>query len=148
MCIRTATVEDAPAIASLSSQLGYPAGPDEVAAFQARVLQHPDHLVLVSEDEDGGVCAWLHAFVSRRLFVPPFAELGGIVVDEGRRRAGIGQALMARAEEWAAQSGCSVFRIRSNTSRAGAHEFYQTAGYTASKTQQVFEKRLAHLRHA
>jgi GNAT superfamily N-acetyltransferase len=148
MCIRTATVEDAPAIASLSSQLGYPAGPDEVAAFQARVLQHPDHLVLVSEDEDGGVCAWLHAFVSRRLFVTPFAELGGIVVDEGRRRAGIGQALMARAEEWAAQSGCSVFRIRSNTSRAGAHEFYQTAGYTASKTQQVFEKRLAHLRHA
>jgi len=148
MCIRTATLEDAPAIASLASQLGYPADPDEVAAFQAGVLQHPDHLVLVSEDQDGGVCAWLHAFVSRRLFVPPFAELGGVVVDEGRRRAGIGRALMARAEEWAAQSGCSVFRIRSNTSRAGAHEFYQTAGYTASKTQQVFEKRMSHLRHA
>jgi len=148
MRIRFATLEDAPAIASLSSQLGYPADSVEVAGFQAQVLQHPDHIVFVAESHEGTVCGWVHVFLSRRLFLPPFAELGGMVVDKGHRSSGIGGALMARAEDWAAECGCSIFRIRSSTIRTGAHKFYERMGYTASKSQQVFDKSLSGLRHA
>jgi GNAT superfamily N-acetyltransferase len=142
ICIRLATLADAPGIASLSAQLGYPADPAEVLPFQSLILQDPDHVVFVAESLTGAVCGWVHVFLSRRLFMPPFAELGGIVVDEASQRLGIGRALLRRAEAWAAQSGCAFLRIRSNTLRLGAHEFYQRMGYTASKSQRVYDKEL------
>ena len=148
MRIRVATLEDAAAIASLSSQLGYPAVTAEVARLYAPILQHGDHAVFLAEDQDGTVSGWVHVFLSRRLFVPTFAELGGIVVDEARRGSGIGRALLARAEKWAVETECSMLRIRSNVRRAGAHQFYERMGYTASKSQHVFDKKLSALRHA
>jgi GNAT superfamily N-acetyltransferase len=143
MRIRIANPEDAAAIAALSSQLGYPAGITEVAQLYAQLQQQRDHAVFLAEEPDGAVSGWVHVFVSRRLFVPPFAELGGLVVDEERRGAGIGGALLARAEEWAVEAGCSKLRIRTNVRRAGAHQFYDRMGYTAAKSQRVFDKELA-----
>lgn len=148
MRIRIASIEDAPGIASLSSQLGYPAEPDEVAGFQTSILQHNDHCIFVSQDEDGTINGWLHIFLSWRLFLPPFVELGGIVVDEACRESGIGHALLARAEEWTIQSGCTIVRIRSDIRRVSAHKFYERMGYTVSKSQQVFEKSLSNSQHA
>jgi GNAT superfamily N-acetyltransferase len=141
--IRTATPDDAAALAALSSQLGYPAGIAEVAELYAQIRQQGDHAVFLAEEPDGAVSGWVHVFVSRRLFVPPFAELGGLVVDEGHRGAGTGGALLACAEEWAVEAGCSKLRIRTNVRRAGAHQFYDRMGYTAAKSQRVFDKKLA-----
>jgi len=148
MVIRRSLPKDADAISSLSSQLGYPLPPLEAAVFQASLLQLPDHLVLVAEDAEGQVRGWVHVFISKRLFVPAFAELGGLVVENGRRRSGIGSALLAKAEEWAIAAGCPVFRIRTNTQRLDADIFYRSAGYELSKTQSVFEKALPSEWHA
>ena len=142
MVIRPSLPKDADAISSLSSQLGYPLPPHEAAVFQDSLLQLPDHLVLVAEDAEGQVRGWVHVFISRRLFVPGFAELGGLVVHNGHRQSGIGSALLAKAEEWAIAAGCPVFRIRTNTKRLDADIFYRSAGYELSKTQSVFEKAL------
>jgi GNAT superfamily N-acetyltransferase len=140
MLIRPSLPKDADAIAELSPQLGYPAAPAEVSAYQAVLLPLTDHMILVAEADEGQLVGWIHVFVSRRLFVPPFAELGGIVVHEAHRRSGIGLALLARAEQWASQVGCSLLRIRSNMRRAAAGPFYLHAGYNQSKVQNVFEK--------
>ena len=148
MIIRPSLPKDADAISSLSSQLGYPLPPHEAAVFQASLFQLPDHLVLVAEDAEGEVRGWVHVFISKRLFVPAFAELGGLVVEKEHRRSGIGSALMAKAEEWASRVGCPVIRIRTNTRRVDADLFYRGVGYDLSKTQTVFEKALPSERHA
>jgi hypothetical protein len=88
MQIRSAIIADAEVIAALASQLGYPAASAEVARLHAVLLQHGDHAVFVAEEQDGSVSGWVHVFLSRRLFMPAFAELGGIVVEETRRGPG------------------------------------------------------------
>jgi GNAT superfamily N-acetyltransferase len=142
MTIRPARRADAEAIALLAAQLGYPAPAHEVALLLASVLPLPDHAVFVAEDEQGRIAGWLHVFIAKRLFVLPFAELGGIVVNEAHRCRGIGAALLAKAEEWALGAGCSVLRIRSNTRRVEVDSFYRDRGFDLSKTQSVFEKSL------
>ncbi len=148
MIIRPSLPKDADPICSLSAQLGYPLPSGTVAPFQASLLQLPDHRVFVAEDEEGQVRGWVHVFISHRLFVPPFAELGGLVVENTHRRSGIGSALLAKAEEWASEVGCPLFRIRTNTRRIDAELFYRDVGYKLSKTQSVFEKDLPPERHA
>jgi len=140
--IRFAALVDAPGIALLSAQLGYPAEPAEVERYLSRFLGDPDHVVFVAEVTGGDLCGWVHVFLSRRLFMPPFAELGGIVVDETFRRLGIGAALLTRAEAWAAGEACTLFRIRSNALRTASHAFYERMGYTASKSQRIYDKKL------
>jgi len=138
---RLATLDDASAIARLSAQLGYPADSDEVGRFLTHLLPDPVHVVFVAEF-NGALCGWVHVFLSRRLFMLPFAELGGIVVDEAFRRLGIGAALLTSAEAWAAGVGCILFRIRSNALRTKSHAFYERMGYIASKSQRIYDKQL------
>jgi GNAT superfamily N-acetyltransferase len=71
-----------------------------------------------------------------------FAVIGGLVVDRAHRRQGIGAALMAEAEAWARDQGCTVMRLSSSTSRTRAHSFYAGLGYRIVKTQHSFAKPL------
>jgi len=143
-CIRLAALDDAQGIARLSAQLGYPAEPVQVERHLSRLLPDPDHVIFVAESQGGSLSfsGWAHVFLSRRLFMEPFAELGGIVVDETFRRLGIGAALLTRAEAWAAGEACTLFRIRSNALRTASHAFYERMGYTASKSQRIYDKKL------
>ena len=140
MRIRNATLEDAAAIVSLTAQLGYMSNDTEVRRLHTILLQRDDHAVFVAEEPDGAVIGWVHVFAARRLFVPMFAELGGLVLDEERRGWGVGCALLA--ERWAAENGCAMLRIRSNVLRGSAHQFYERMGYRVAKSQLVFEKSL------
>jgi GNAT superfamily N-acetyltransferase len=142
MHIRPAMPNDASRVSALSSQLGYEAPPQHVCLFLDSLVDREDHRVFVAEDDLGNVNGWVHVFVSRRLFVAPFAELGGMVVDLAHRRAGLGRALLASAEEWAALAGCSLLRIRTNALRLEAPACYADMGYQVLKTQTVFEKSL------
>ena len=143
MRIRPALLSDAIEVSALAQQLGYEARPQQVSTFLATLLQRDDHLVLVAEDDSGTVSGWIHVFVTRRPFVAPFAELGGMVVDDAHRRSGLGRALLTGAEAWAAGAGCSLLRVRTNTRRVEAHLFYSEMGYQVLKTQTIFEKSLS-----
>jgi ribosomal protein S18 acetylase RimI-like enzyme len=137
--IRPARVADADAVAALSKQLGYDAAPDAVADRLARLLGRREQQFLVA-DEDGRVVGWIHMLVTEYVEAEAFVQIGGLVVDREYRRQGIGRRLLAQAEEWAAQQGCSVVRLSSNEKRVAAHAFYQRAGYTILKTQYSFAK--------
>ncbi|MEQ1579054.1 MAG: hypothetical protein ABL964_00540 [Steroidobacteraceae bacterium] len=78
--LRPASLDDAEAIAALSTQLGYPTTAVQAAARLSQLVQEPDHCVLVVE-LGGQVAGWAH--VERRLILESGenAELMGLVVD-------------------------------------------------------------------
>lgn len=86
----------------------------------------------------GEVAGWLHATTSFRLESPPYAEIGGLVVDEHRRGQGIGERLVRAAVDWAGGRGFAELRVRSNVVREDAHRFYRRLGFASVKTQAVF----------
>jgi GNAT superfamily N-acetyltransferase len=143
VAIRSATRADVAALSALSSQLGYPASPEDTAARLEGLLARPDdHQVWVATASEGPI-AWLHAFVARYLVDDPFVEIGGLVVAEGERGRGVGALLLAHVESWARSLGLTKVGVHSNVVRADAHRFYERAGYVLEKRQGVFLRRVA-----
>jgi len=141
MIIRLATDADAPVLTDLCGQLGYPCEAEEITHRLAALRGHANDAVLVAEDA-GHVIALIHVLGVEHLVVAPFAEVGGLVVDTAWRGRGVGAALLAAAETWAAERGFATMRIRSNVIREDAHRFYEAHGYTNTKRQIVFAKDL------
>jgi GNAT superfamily N-acetyltransferase len=139
--VRPAVPADAPVLASLCSQLGYPSTDGQVAGRLADILSRPDHAVFVTE-VDGQTAGWIHVFVCHMLEAEAFTEVGGLVVDEGWRGLGLGRALMAEAEGWSLERGVLEVRLCSNVIREGAHRFYESLGYARVKSQHTFRKHL------
>ena len=131
--IRDARESDAEAVASLSRELGY-----EVTTKEAR-QRLPSAVVFVAE-EDGVVVGWCQVAAVPSVVHDPFAEIRGLVVTQSRRSAGIGRALLDRVEEWTRQQGMTHIRVHSNVVRERARKFYETNGYTVTKTSNVFDK--------
>jgi GNAT superfamily N-acetyltransferase len=138
MNIRRAIASDAAALAALSAQLGYPAQPEEAAE---RLTALGAGALLVAE-EDGSVLGWIHVCGIRFFQSPPFAEIGGLVVDEAARGKGVGKLLLEAAVGWAAEQGYGKLRVRSNVVREEAHRFYEREGFQRIKTQAVFDRKL------
>jgi GNAT superfamily N-acetyltransferase len=140
--VRPAEASDAPALAGLCVQLGYPSTPEQVAGRLAEILPRPDHAAFLAE-AGGQAAGFIHVFVCRMVEVDPFLEVGGLVVDETCRGLGIGRALMAAGENWSMERGVLEVRLRSNVIRAEAHRFYESLGYASVKTSFTFYKRLS-----
>ena len=136
--IRGAKAADAESIARLTDQLGY-TPPADIAVRLPKILSRPEQQLLVAE-RDGVIVGWIHAVVADYVDVDPFVMIGGLVVDRTHRRQGIGQLLLQKAEEFAVQTGCSLVRLTSSETRAAAHRFYESAGYSNVKTQYSFAK--------
>jgi GNAT superfamily N-acetyltransferase len=138
--IRSAKRADEVMIANLAGQLGYPSSMHEIRERLVGILEDDDQAVFVAESVDHQVIGWIHFFKTQRLIVEPFVEVGGLIVGEGQRGSGVGQALLAAAEAWAQGSGLTSIRVRSNVIREEAHSFYERLGYTCVKQQNVFYK--------
>ena len=139
--IRPARVTDAPELARLSAQLGYPAPGKLTTVNLGDLLAAPDHEVLVAERGSSGLVGFIHVFITRRLFIDLFAELGGLIVDDRDRNLGIGRRLLEGAESWALKWGALEMRVRSNALREKTREFYLGQGYQEIKKQFVYLKR-------
>ncbi len=141
MSIRKARIEDSPAIAALSTELGYPSSAAEIAARLEPLLASVHDVVCVAIDSDE-VVGWIHVSVMSMVEMDPFAEIRGLVVAATHRSRGIGTSLVEEAEKWARDRGCSRIRVRSNVVRERAHAFYKREGYSVIKAQNVFNKPL------
>jgi GNAT superfamily N-acetyltransferase len=140
--IRHAKSADAPRIAELAGQLGYPATPAQMRERLRGIKPASQHAVLLAETAEHGVIGWVHVSRQPLLEVEIRAEVNGLVVDERMRSAGAGARLLAAAEEWARKHGCKGMSVRSNVIRERAHEFYIRNGYEHYKTQKSFRKPL------
>jgi GNAT superfamily N-acetyltransferase len=128
--IRPARAEDAPAVASLASQLAqsYRFDPAGFEANYPALLATPDVrlLVAVVDQRPGG---YLLGHQHLTLYANgPVATVDEMLVREDVRGGGLGRALLASFEAWAARRGCA--RVAVATRRAGA--FYQACGYQDS----------------
>jgi GNAT superfamily N-acetyltransferase len=138
--IRPARVSDAPAIAALAAQLGYPSPQAEIEVRMEGLDARGRSAILVAEA--GTVVAWIAVRGDLALESGPYAEIAGLVVDEAWRGRGAGEALVAAAEAWARKQGHTRVRVRSNVLRERAHQFYERLGYVVTKKQVVFDKLL------
>jgi GNAT superfamily N-acetyltransferase len=141
--IRPARPEDAPEIAELSGQLGYPVSGGEMSARLSRALADPDYVVTVAEGPDGLLLGWIGAEHRFLLEIGEEVEIVGLVVRQGARRLGVGKALIAAAEEFARAHGLDSIRVRSNVARPESHLFYEGMGYARVKTQHCYRKPLS-----
>ncbi len=139
--VRAARRDDAVAFAELSGQLGYPVPPEALAERLGRLLGRDDQVVLAA-CAGPVVVGWIHGAEQELLESERRCEILGLVVDQRRRRAGIGRRLVAAVEAWAKRRGLTQMSVRSNATRAESHPFYQGIGYQRTKTQQVYRKRL------
>lgn len=138
MTIRTARFEDAPVIAVLATQLGYPTDTEQAETRLREVLNRSGGAVLVAEGEEGTAIGWTHVIGAWRVENDPFAEIVAMVVDERHRGQRIGAALVEAAVEWAVRQGFTTVRVRSNVVRERTHAFYERLGFERTKTQVVF----------
>jgi GNAT superfamily N-acetyltransferase len=135
--IRGARQDDAPALAELSTQLGYP-----VTEVQVRerlcLLDDPERELLVADGPDG-LAGFIDVHVQRVVESNPHGEVGGLVVGAPHRGSGLGAALLAAAADWTRERGLERLWIRANLARVGPHEFYEAVGCRVVKDQRVYE---------
>ncbi len=140
--VRAASDGDAEAVARLLALLGYPAPAAELPARLARVVASPGALLLAVGPGSAVLgLVGLHAFPV--IHAPaPVGYITALVVAPEARGQGVGRALVAAAEAWARDAGCSRLAVTSAEHRADAHAFYPASGlpYTGRRFSRVLER--------
>jgi GNAT superfamily N-acetyltransferase len=129
--IRSAGSFDVHEMARLFGQLGYEI-PVDVLTRRMEAFEQAGEIALVAEDDltPGRLLAvaTLHATpVLHR--AGPVGRVSALVVDADVRGRGVGRAMMAAAEQWAAERGCVLMEVTSNQRRVDAHRFYEGLGF-------------------
>jgi GNAT superfamily N-acetyltransferase len=140
--VRDVVAGDGPAIRPLLDQLGYALDVAEIERRIARVAGAAGHCLVMAEDEAGLPIALLHVYGRDALEKPPEAVVPALVVRDAIRGRGLGRAMMALAERWAAAQGYRHVALGSQTGRDGAHAFYRGLGYRLYGTSHQFRKDL------
>ena len=132
--IRAAGRDDATALSSLLSQLGY-AAPAETVAERLEGIGG----VLVAEVE--GRVSGFAAFqvVPHLELAAPTARITSLVVAEEVRVQGIGRALVEAVAERAGAHGCGRLELTTGDRRAEAHAFYRRLGFADASRRFVRE---------
>lgn len=138
LLIRTILPEDAEDVSALSRQLGYSFNSEETREQIRQVMDSSNDFAAVAL-MDEKLVGWVHVFRAIRLETKPFAEIGGLVVEEQWRGRGIGRALVRATKQWSASQGINELRVRCNVKRKEAHAFYAGIGFTELKEQKVFQ---------
>ena len=140
--VRDAQLDDAPALAELTTQLGYPVSADELRPRLTQLLDDEASRILVAVEEADLPVGWLHVMIHRSLESLASVRIGGLVVDERYRSGGIGRQLLAAGEAWARERGVARMTLYSRQTRERAHRFYGREGYRIAKCSYMLEKDL------
>lgn len=136
--IRQAVIDDLNEIRTVSKELGYKDVSLDTAKYRLKTIIESD-VDEIAVYDDQQVKGWIHFFVANRVASPSFVEIGGLVVSSQFRREGIGTALVHHVIKWAHARGLKT-RVRCNSKRDSAHNFYTSVGFSKSKEQFIFEK--------
>jgi len=127
--IRPADAADAPVLADLLGQLGYPTlaaqVPDRVARIRAD--GRSEVFVAVRDERVTGVVAVQVAPGLTRS--EDTAHVTALVVGGGHRGSGVGRELLQAAEAYGRKQGCQRMVVTTANHRAGAHGFYERLGW-------------------
>lgn len=126
--VRPAAGDDAPVVARLLGELGYPT---EAADVPRRLdaIRREGNDVFVAVDQGGEICGLISLVHFATIHAPaPTAYIAALVVSSSARGRGVGRALVDHAKRWAAQRGCERLSVTSAERRADAHAFYPACG--------------------
>jgi GNAT superfamily N-acetyltransferase len=126
--IREVRSRDAPALAGLLSELGYP----NTAQFVRRKLKAMGacDTVLVAMAA-GQVVGFAHLHHTEMFHAAGrIGRVMALAVTENRKRTGVGRKLLAALEAAAHRAGCVRMEVTSGARRKDAHSFYRKLGYT------------------
>jgi GNAT superfamily N-acetyltransferase len=138
--IRDVERRDAPALAALIGQLGYPTTAEAVGRRLDRLTASKADRLFVAE-RDGGVVGLAGLHISPSVeYDGDAAKVSAIVVDEAQRGTGVGRALMAAVEAEARRRRCVLLFLTTAERRREAHEFYRRLGL--EETGRRFAKAL------
>ena len=140
VALRRATAADAPRIAALFTEEGYPAGASSVESRLAR-FEGPDSQVIVA-DHGGEILGFIALHVVPRFeHDDSFVRIVALVVDSAVRERGIGRVLMAEAERIGSERGAAFVEITAGHHRPAARHLYDSLGYDPTLTAYL-RKRL------
>ena len=140
--IRKAEPSDIPRILELYHQLSITTAPAELnikvsheyyRTILDRINNFPGMSLLVAA-VDGEVVGSLVLVIVPNLAHRglPWAVVENVIVDESRRRSGIGRLMMEYAVTEAKKAGCYRISLDSNNVRKDAHKFYESLGFKGS----------------
>ena len=136
--IRSATPEDAGAIAGCLTALGYGTSGTLVAAKLSVTADSSVDTALVAEYASAGIAGVVSVHV-----LPLFhaagnlARLTALAVRPDHHRKGVGRALVAAAERFAWEHQCGRVEVTSGDHRENAHAFYQALGYSVDERRFI-----------
>lgn len=121
--LRPATAEDIDAILRIEVVSGRVESPAGHADGYRRAIDDPDRSVPVAEIDDAGglaIVGWAktHHHVDAAFPAPPGHYLGGITVDPGWRRRGVGTALTGARLRWISARADEAFYVVNVRNRA------------------------------
>ena len=125
--IRRATPADAPTMASLVVQLGYPTVAEDVPPRMA-AIEGEGGVTFVARDESERIVGLASGARVATLHDGHVAYITALVTAEEARGQGVGRALVAAVENWAREHGCTRLSVMSAEHRADAHAFYPRCG--------------------
>jgi ribosomal protein S18 acetylase RimI-like enzyme len=130
--VDTVSAELVEAFARLLPQLSSSSPPPDRDEL-AEIVRSPGSVLFVARDAGGGIVGSLTLALFR---VPTGvrAWIEDVVVDEGRRGTGIGEALVAAALDRATADGAKSVDLTSRPSREDANRLYQRMGFEARVT--------------
>ncbi len=136
LAVRDARPADVAAVHRLIGQLADAPDEAEFRVRYERVLAASDHRMIVAE-LGGEVVGVLHVFERPALEKPCEAVVQALVVDDDRRSAGIGEALMREAETWAATRKLGSTALYTRIDRDRARRFYERLGFRLKGTSHL-----------
>lgn len=140
LILRPARAEDGAAIYALNRDaLGYDFALADTSARLADILARPENHVLVAQT-GGRVLGYAHAAHYDCTYCAPLKNLMALAVATNAQGQGVGRALLAAVEAWAAAEGAAGVRLSSGMDREGAHRFYEACGYALRKEHKNFIK--------
>ena len=137
--VRPASAADAPAIAALFTDEGYPAGPSDIRTRLTH-FDAPDSRVVIAEHE-GALLGFIAVHAMPRFEHDDWIlRILAVVVDAGARERGVGRALMGEAERIGTEVGAGFVELTAGHHRPEARQLYESLGYDSKVTTYLRKK--------
>jgi predicted N-acetyltransferase YhbS len=128
--LRPAREADAEHVAALMTELGYPSIAADVVDRLDRALRSRTSCCLVAQSAEEVIGLMSAELVPYFPTGATICRVTSLVVSSHHRRSGIGEKLVAAAEEFARKHHCSGIEVTSAERRVDAHRFYQRLGFS------------------
>ena len=137
---RKAIEADTKSLGKLLKELGYDVDGNTLSQITKAIRDHGGEVIVASID--GLVIGCVNTLIDIRLSEGITGEIVSLVVSSAYRGMGIGKGLVSHAESWLKTKGCNTIRVRANSVRKEAHQFYLKMDFEEIKTQKIFKKNI------